>query len=397
MTTDKQPHHIISRRVPSGFLERLILIPGKLRQKGAKWLFIRIGQVIGFNSFWMPFWHYAFKKVGFNDYNKDVLNVYYDLDLYPISYDVAYFLVAADIRRRQLGLSKLHVIFTRFSGEEYGDFAVGTNNVIDTHSRDWRFRNIAVALPALLPNASGVAVCVNRAQAREWLARSYHLFPSMASSLWRREDLPAIYREVVSSLRLEEGNGLRAPQQALRYVRQWIDRRVGDRRLVVITLRQYQVDPERNSDLDAWTAFARSLDPAVYAPVFIPDTDHVFDISRDALDEFLVFEPAAWNVELRMAIYEQAYMNLMVNTGTGMLCALNARCSYIMFKLLVPNVHLASEATIRNQGFAPGQSPRFALPHQKWVWETDSFDIIRREFDAMCAVLNSGAAQKPQA
>jgi hypothetical protein len=343
--------------------------------------------VTGLNHYWIPFCHHLFLKAGFNDYNKDVLNVYYDLDLYPISYDVAYFLVAADIERRRLGLSKLHVIFARFSAEEYGDFLSGTNSVVDAHSREWRFRNLAVAIPALLPATTGITVCVNRAQATEWLVRSHHLFPSMASSLWRREDLPAIYRQVVSGLRFDNGGGLHAPQQALRYVGQWMDRHVGGRRPIVITLRQYQVDPDRNSDLAAWIAFARSLDPMVYAPIFIPDTDHVFDASRAVLEEFLVFEPASWNVELRMAVYELAYMNLMVNTGTGMLCALNARCSYIMFKLLVPNVHLASEVTIHNQGFEPGESPRFALPHQKWVWEGDSFDIIRREFDSMCAVL----------
>ncbi|MFN4284030.1 MAG: hypothetical protein ACK4NA_15450 [Alphaproteobacteria bacterium] len=395
MMPGKTPHHIVPRQISAGLWRRLALIPGKVRQKGLKWMLMRTIQVTGLNRHWIPFWHRVFSRAGFNDYNKYVLNVYYDLDLYPVSYDVAYFLVAADIERRRLGLSKMHVIFARFSAEEYGDYDAGTNSVVDTHSRDWRFRNLAVAIPALLPATTGVTVCVNRAQAKECLARSYHLFPSTDSSPWRREDLPAIYRQVVGGLRLTDGNGLHAPQQALRYVQQWIDRHAAGRRLVVITLRQYQVDPDRNSNLEAWIAFARSLDTAVYAAVFIPDTDHVFDRSREALDEFLVFEPAAWNVELRMAIYERAYMNLMVNTGTGMLCALNARCSYIMFKLLVPNVHLASETTIRNQGFVPGENPRFALPHQKWVWEADSFDIIRREFDQMRAALDARTYQQP--
>ena len=390
MTSDRTPpYRIVSPQPPLGLWRRLSLIPSKVRQKGVSWLCMRIGQVTGLSRYWIPFWHHLFLKVGFNDYNKGVLNVYYDLDLYPVSYDAAYFLIAADLKRRELGLSKLHVIFARFSAEEYGDYVTGTNSVVDTHSRDWRFRNLAVALPALLHATIGVTVCVNRAQAKEWLVRSHHLFPAISSQLWQHENLPGIYRQVVEGLTFDGDTGLHAPQQALRYLRQWMDRHAAGLRLVVITLRQYQVDPERNSDLPAWLTFARSLDPALYAPVFIPDTDHVFDASRTMIEEFLIFEPAAWNVELRMAIYELAYMNLMVNTGTGMLCALNSRCSYIMFKLVVENVHLASEKTIRNQGFAPGQSPRFALPHQKWVWEADSFDIIRREFDDMSAILDA--------
>lgn len=394
MTNDKQPsHRIVAVQPQPSLWQRLLLIPRKLRQKGLRWFLMRVGQMSGVSRFWIPFCNRFFIWSGFNDYNKDVLNVYYDLDLYPISYDVAYFLVAADIERRRLGLGKLHVVFAKLSAEEYGDNSSGTNSVIDFYSRDWRFRNLALPLSALIDATSGVTVCVTRAQAKEWLVRSHHLYPSMASSLWQRENLPAIYRQVVESLKFADGGGLRAPRQALRYAQQWADQYGDGRKLVVITLRQYQIDPERNSDLDAWIAFARSLDSAIYAPVFIPDTDYVFDASRSRLNEFLVFEAAAWNVELRMAIYELAYVNLMVNSGTGMLCALNAKCRYLMFKLLVPNVHLASEATIRNQGFLPGHSPRFATPEQKWVWEPDSFDIIRREFDALCAVIESSGSR----
>ena len=44
-------------------------------------------------------------------------------------------------------------------------------------------------------------------------------------------------------------------------------------RVVTITLRCYHYMPARNSNLSAWTTFARSLDPNRYLPVFIPDTD----------------------------------------------------------------------------------------------------------------------------
>ncbi len=376
--------------------KRLRLIPHKLRERGVGWALGRISQITGLETIWTPLFHSLFSLLGLSEHNRDILYVYYDLDLYPISYDVAYFLVNADLERRRLRLSKLHVLFVRLTAEEYGDHVSGVTPIVDYYSRSWRFRNIACPLPSLLSATSGITVCASRAQARTLLVHAKHTFPALESTLWRRENLPAIYRAVVTDLRLGTADvGLRATEQGLRYVHQWIASHAKGRKLVVITLRQYLVDPERNNDLDAWLAFARGLPADTYAPVFIPDTDHVFDDNRKRLDEFLVFEAAAWNIELRMAIYEAAYLNLLVNAGTAALCVLNGRCRYLMFKILVPNVHLASEKVLTNQGFMIGETPPFVTQFQKWVWEMDREDIIRREFDAMCRQIEASQHEEP--
>ena len=83
-----------------------------------------------------------------------------------------------------------------------------------------------------------------------------------------------------------------------------------------------------------------------------------------------------------MAIYELAYVNMFVNTGPGSLCILNRRCRYLFFKVMAQS-RLATEEALQRLGFAINTSPPFATPFQKWVWETDDCNILRREFDAM--------------
>ena len=54
---------------------------------------------------------------------------------------------------------------------------------------------------------------------------------------------------------------LTGSEQARRYVDQWLAPRARGRKVVSITLREYGYHPARNSNVAAWTAFARGLDP----------------------------------------------------------------------------------------------------------------------------------------
>ncbi|MGE0876750.1 MAG: hypothetical protein AB7O31_18955, partial [Burkholderiales bacterium] len=95
-----------------------------------------------------------------------------------------------------------------------------------------------------------------------------------------------------------------------------------------------------------------------------------------------VLQAAAWNVHLRMAIYERAFLNLAVVHGPMELCWYNECCRYLLF-CPVNTAALTAEDVLRREGFEPGGQLPFARPWQRWVWEADEPDAIRREFAAM--------------
>jgi hypothetical protein len=158
---------------------------------------------------------------------------------------------------------------------------------------------------------------------------------------------------------------------------------------VTITLRDYGYMPERNSNLAAWTAFARGLDPARYPVIFVPDVNQGTAGFPPALRQFNVYPEAAATLGLRMALYERALINLGVNNGPMGLCWLNTRTRYITFKILTDSAPQTTDDYMRHLGFEIGASLPGALPGQKWVWENDDLDVIEREFAAMMAVLGS--------
>jgi len=119
--------------------------------------------------------------------------------------------------------------------------------------------------------------------------------------------------------------------------------------------------------------------------VFVLDTERTLDQFPDGIQGFAVFREVAWNLGLRMALYERAWLNLGVNNGPMALCWLNERTRYITFKILTPGVAGSTVAFNRSRGFEPNESLPFATPFQKWVWEEDTPEVIEREFQAMVA------------
>jgi len=179
---------------------------------------------------------------------------------------------------------------------------------------------------------------------------------------------------------------LRATPERQRNVDQWLAARgIGERSLVTVTMRGYRYMPARNSNVAAWTAFARGLDPKRYAVVFIPDTEETMEGIPAELDGSVLMPEAAWNLGLRMALYEKAFVNMGVNTGPMGLCWLNETTRYATLKMAPSGVPQTTIDFFRHLGFEPGRSLPFATPCQQLIWEEDSREAIDRAFNEVVA------------
>jgi hypothetical protein len=313
----------------------------------------------------------------------DTLYAFYDLQVCPVTFDAAWFAAAAELDRHRQGLARVHFVIvpgTRgMLREERGEYEAA----VDAQSRLWRLHNVVVPIFTLLPTAAGHTLLPGRGVASA-------LRGAAGDRVYPRHYEPALPlghhpTELFTGARDRdrEIGILRAPPQALRYVDRWLAPRLGGRRLLTITLRDYEFMTARNSNRSAWAAFARRLDPARYLPVFVPDTERSLDASPEELRTAEMFGEASWNVGLRMALYEKSFLNLGVNCGPLFMCVLNARTRLLIFKIITPSVPQTSEAFVRQLGYEIGGQLPFATPLQRLVWEADSVDVIEREFAAM--------------
>lgn len=310
----------------------------------------------------------------------------YDLRRNPISFDFAMFLMAAEIERVRLGLRRIQLVFAPADHNLPYYLPPGYGQVIDDDSRRWRFCNILLPMQDFLPSIADHMVCADRVQAYQLAKAHGHVFPGPVENV--EVPIHLNYQQVNTMLRPDfDGHKLQASRQGLRYADQWLKERAKGRKLVTITLRQYGFLAQRNSDARAWIDFALSLDPSDYFVVLIPDTDAALEPTAPPPEGLTLFPEAAFNLGLRMALYERAWLNL-ATAGGPMMILLLSNCRFLIMRILVEGSFLSTPQHVHALGFKVGEQPAYLAPTQYLVWESDSSDVIQREFLRMKTIID---------
>lgn len=373
----------------------------KLQNYGVKWFLRRVMResmqpTTRWGQYFKPFapWlyyalnkpiHFVQARRHLKESSKDTLYFFYDLEVEPITYDFVWALSVANAEREARNLSTLHVVFVPGTVMGFRKELPAYAKVIDHDARLWRVDAILLPSLQLLPCPYGMTFCATRIDAIQLLEKqAKSVYPTKYNVTF-----PVPYAPEQAVAFGQSCMALRATHQAKAYVYEWLQRYSNDKKLIVITLREYDYTLERNSNIDAWVRFANELNTDQFFIVFVPDTEQAMRDMHQELQAFHTFMPACWNLGLRAALYELAFLNLGVNTGPMSLCWFNARCRYITFKTAVKNVPEIPLEMITSKGFVPGENPAFCNRFQKWVWEEDEYEVISREFELMCQALNS--------
>jgi hypothetical protein len=312
------------------------------------------------------------------------LYLFYDLEVAPITFDFAWTLVAADLRRRELNLDWLQVVIVPGPIEGGRRESSDYDEVFDAEARNWRLWNIVVDMCRSLSDCS-VVVCKSREEAeRLFFADARHVFP-----IGYTPNSPiVVFNEAIEASKMRPG-GLgffSAPVEARRYVRKWMDRHCPGRKLIVFTLRQSRYMQARNSNLASWRAFAAGLDDEKYHVALIPDTDAASEWSESWPNTTPVLE-ACFNLQIRQAFYQCGYLSMGVNSGPLMLPFFNSAAAVAMFIMVRENVPQASSAYLPSRGFVHGQTPIFCTPKQRWVWEEDTLENLQLVFSNLINII----------
>lgn len=339
---------------------------------------------------WRDRWSPRQAAAAANPWSDDTLQFFFDLAVSPVTFDMADYLAAAEVERRRRGLGGIVVIIVPGLAEGLRVEEPAYEAVMDRAARQWRLRHIVIPMLALLPSVRGYVVCGSREEANALMAADEtHVYPE-----GYRVFLP---RQPASNLIQDQARSghriwplMRATERARRFIAEFLEREARGRKPVVITLRGYRFLPERNSRASDWLAFADDLDASIYVPVFVPDTESAMRPPAVDLSRHVVCEAAIWDLEIRMALYEAAHLNLALMHGPLALCWYNADCRYVIFINMGVAAH-NSEAALREHGHEIDASLPFATPFQRLVWAADELAIIRREFAAMVAAIETAA------
>jgi tetratricopeptide (TPR) repeat protein len=317
------------------------------------------------------------------------LYAFYDFEVNPNCFDFVKFAVLADCARSEHGNSGVHFVFVPSKGSGFRE-----DDQFEQDNREWRLRNIMLPVCSLVESCVGFAVCASRDEARTLetevatsvFPAGYTIDDPIELFEWSEMAVASVCGKFLPSLR--------ASGQAMKFVESWLATRARGRKIVTITLREMGWQQERNSRVDDWLSFAAWLDHDDYFPVFIRDTDALFTAPDPRFDGVNQFPEAALNLEIRAALYESSYLNMMVSNGPIEVCALNTKVRFLMFKVY-PKAWAAqrpfgglAEAAVPVDGQLP-----ISGPHQRFVWDDDELDVLKSSFTEMIEFLESNEAE----
>lgn len=306
------------------------------------------------------------------DYDRVVF--VYDTNVLPISFDICWALAWADLQTSRLGRNRFDVViimpcllFRHSKPEDDPDY-------VSRHELIWRVHQILVPLAAMY-RATGALTTIS---SEDWPSARHKL--TRCGHVLAPTNLTTIYRETLAGER--PPSGFTAPPGTIDALQDLAGHSFNDR-VISITIRESRGGAARNSDLVEWTRFGEVIAGEGFLPVFVPDTDRWYvPTSLPGL----TLPMASLNMSARVALYESATLNMFVNSGPASICYLSPDFSYIMFKILAAGERLSSIEVLNELGFREGEGVPFASERQKWVWESDRFEVILREFRRMLAV-----------
>jgi len=235
----------------------------------------------------------------------------------------------------------------------------------------WRLWNILV--PACQLMGTTVSLCADWLQAKRIASeKDWKQWPPD----WDRQTLKD-RRHLIGDLIAWSRAGekiptLSASPHARRKVRETY--RLMGKPVVTMTLRNTYLR-ERNSHRGEWLRARHEIEQAGYAVIVLEDTDV-------ALSQGQGF--GELNLDLRMACYQEAALNLQANNGAASLCWFS-ETPYRMFGCGIPPEEW--DGLFVKQGLPLGESWPWAGPQQRLVYGQPTTEQIMEEFRAWVSAM----------
>ena len=178
------------------------------------------------------------------------------------------------------------------------------------------------------------------------------------------------YQISLAARRGERVPMLQAPEDTRRAVRH----NLNGRNPVTITLREAKHWPKRNSNLPAWIRFARDLQAKGEDVIFVRDTIR----ANEPLEDFETWPQASFHVATRMALYQEAKVNLFVSNGPAGLGLFSDRPYLYFLRVFKDQEYEANNPDwwVRANGIGEGEQWPWATPNQRMIWKSDEYESL---------------------
>ena len=295
----------------------------------------------------------------------DELLAIYDLDVRTAGYSAVMFVLAADAARRVAGLSGVRLVVVP-------ETSVGERRLADDFRRAYpaRERRVFIErllgdLVRLLPGWRAPEVVEDRRVIEGLVAAAPAAYGAHPDPRADHGPVVTDFRAVLGSPDASSKQGrLVAPEAVRVEVTGWLRDEGAGRRIITLSPRAEEYEPEANTNLDEWRAWAEGREELV---VLVPDPRSPAPCRT----------PGPWVVPpwsdfvCNQALFEVADMNLAAY-GEHSLPLLGGTASFVMWVPPATTTGMYSRAALTSLGFLlDGRTPGL-MPHQRLAFEIPS-------------------------
>lgn len=271
-----------------------------------------------------------------------VLTAVWDLQICPTGYDFAVFLGETENRRIEIGAESINLIIQPGPIKGFRNDDLPPN----VGSREGMLYRVIVGMARLLPSIKNIEVLKYRRK-----IEAENIFPDE----YKAEVPTAHYGHHFAQF-------AEPVLQATVAAKHFVQSRY-QKPYVTITLREATHWPTRNSNRPAWERAALWLEQQGYQVVWVPDAE-----SPDA-------NLFSFDVDMRVALYEGAVINLGINNGPTMMMPYTS-AKYLLFKMVTEDVAWTTREFHEKWGTKEGDQPN---GRGRFVFESDNYETIMKE------------------
>lgn len=287
-----------------------------------------------------------------------------DLDSFPISFNIAELLLAAELMVSKKGHDGYRLVVIDSSTDRTKKCSIYDPERFSRQDDISKIWNIILGCMPLSPNLKDVAFLKNREDYVK-LSWTEDVYPKGYNVYYNKQPL-----DLWSSLYLQNEDDLNqvtltAPSETKRQAEQYFNSRGIKGLRITFVIRSQTWDVSRNSNLPEWITATRELISRKICVTVIPDSDNPFCTELDKVKE-VVFRDPCWDVKLRMAIYESSDLVVGTHGGALALAAFSRNTNVIALNRypqgsIVNNKH-HMEVRLNSR---PGQLRLHVLPYRK--------------------------------
>lgn len=280
----------------------------------------------------------------------NILTAVWDLHLCSTNYDFGTFLNEAENKRLEINADAIDLIIQPgpVNGFRNGDITLSPG------TRDGMLYRVTVGMARLLPSIRNIEILKIR---RSVFADN--IFPDGYTIQSPVSRYGAHYIKNATPV-------LKASVAAKEYIRKKYTKPYtrDNRPYLTITLRQSPThQPTRNSNITAWDRVAKWIERSGYTVVMVPDAE-----SKDA-------NLFSFDVDMRLALYEGAVLNLGINNGPMMILP-HTSAHYMLFKIVTEGIPWTERAYHEKVSLIEGDQPN---ARGRLIFGPDDYETIIAE------------------